>query len=165
VPDYFHKDLYSEFLRERIVFRRINNGLLIFGYGCLVAYLILLWGFGVRDPKFILLDVIGIAGRLSVIVVFKIYEIPNVCLELISEVPSRAILGAKTIEKYRQPILSCLFENLYGKNFNPQLIHMDTDELRGRIIRLERYNWKLWGTVYLVGYATLSFGLILFVLV
>lgn len=151
-PQYNRNDLYKDFLLERKLYQLANLFLWVFGYGCLAVYLILIWFFHVRDPKYFLLDVIGILSRISAIVLFKMYEIPTIFSYLYSDVPALRKWSYNTIHKYKGVILDCLLVNLHGKDYNPSLLHMEMNDLIQYLENKINNYWKTGGKIYFAIY-------------
>ncbi len=160
VPEFQREDLYEEFLRERRTYRFFNVFLWVFGYGCFATYLVLLWGFTIRDPVLFLLDVVGLVSRISAILLHKIYEVPRIFQYLFSENLALQNWSYNTIDKYRNPILGCLLENLYGKNADPSLLLMDFRELKHFLISYNFVSWRKFGRYYFAFYVVFTSALL-----
>ena len=144
----FSRDLYDEFLKERKIYYIWIFSLNILGYSCFCSYLILLFMFHLTNPKYLFLDIYSLYTRLSVLVLYKYFEIPNIVLNLFSQ--SRiSIHSMYTIENHREEILGTLFKNLYGYTYDRNLIYSSKEEIIHYVQNKQRLNWKLLGKIYL----------------
>lgn len=157
-------DRYSEFLLEK----RINTiwiySLNFLGYGCFFYYIYLLVFQDNLNPIYLLLDLYSLYTRLSVLIVFKIFQVPNILLHLL-EKNSIANDAKKTIEKHRAEILDSFFKNIYGYSYDRNLIYLSMTEIKEIVFSFQqnRINWKKIGKVYLGIHIILTLTFFIFI--
>ncbi len=143
-------DQFAEFLLEKRIYKIWIYSLNILGYGCFFYYIFLLFFQNNLKPIYLLLDLYSLYTRLSVLIVYKIFQIPNILLHLLKK-DSIANNSKKTIEKHRAEILDPFFKNIYGYSYDRNLIYLPMSEIREIVFSFQqnRINWKKIGKVYL----------------
>jgi hypothetical protein len=160
---YFSRDLYDEFLKERKTYYFWLISLNMLGYTCFFTYLILLFLLHKTNPKYLFLDFYSLYTRLSVLVLYKYFEIPNIVLDLFSK-PRISANSMYTIENHREEILGTLFKNLYGYAYDRNLLYSSKEEIMYYVQIRQRLNWKLLGKFYLGVHLFISLYFFYFIL-
>ncbi|GBF51724.1 hypothetical protein LPTSP4_32620 [Leptospira ryugenii] len=144
VPSPYHYDLYEEFVQEKKIYHFWKILLYGSGWFCFLFYIVLVFGYHVREAKFFLLDVLGLLLRFSGIVLFKQFEIPKILLYCLDKDPYLHRSAWKTFRKHREEILFHFFTLWKGKFFQRELLQITEEELTIRLTQLtqRRYNWK-----------------------
>ncbi|MDX1957598.1 MAG: hypothetical protein SFU98_03440 [Leptospiraceae bacterium] len=161
IIDYeYYEDLYENYLRERKIFSNLHLFGNIIGYGSFFIYLFLIIVVGNLSLKFIALDFFSIFTRVSVIVLWKYFEVPNLVSNLLSHEEKLVIYSYKTINSHREEILGCFFKNIYGLGYDRTLLNIGLEDLQRQIIELDRFDWKKFGSIYCYFYPPVSISLL-----
>jgi len=150
-PSPLRRDLFQEFLRERFVYGCLRVFVYGIGWSFFLTYLFVLFFSGNRDPRFLLLDVLGLLYRFSGILLFKVFEIPGILVARFDPDHWLSQSARFTLRKHRPSILSVLFENLYGRYYRKSLLELGDEELDALLMKrlYRRYPWKTITTIFL----------------
>jgi hypothetical protein len=150
LPNPYHYDLYKEYLNE-IRFVWISKFILYsLGWACFFTYVVLLFGYGVRDSKYFLLDVSGLLLRFSGIILNKQFEIPKIFDHLLDSDIYVSRSAAKTIVMHRNEIMGRFLTNVYGRYFPKAFMALPIEEISSLVRGLKRkkWNWRKIGPWY-----------------
>lgn len=153
-PSPFHSNRFLEYLNERKLYYFYSTCLNILGYGCFFAYLSILILKTNPNPEYLLLDVFSLITRLSLFIVFKFFEIPNIVLEIKDK--NFSYTAMKTIESNREIILGTMFKNFFGYGYDRNLVYQSKEELIQFLNSKERWNWKKIGKIYFILHTLLT---------
>jgi len=150
VPSRHFVDLYAEFCREQRLYFCLKFMVYGLGWCFFLLYLTMIFGAGVRDPKYLLLDLLGLLYRVSGILLYKVFEIPNVLAYRFDPDPWLSSMARKTLNLHRFPILHTFFLGYYGKFYDKKLLEICDEEL-DRIVNRKlygRYPWKSYAGLF-----------------
>lgn len=148
--------IYSQYLSEQKRYKRFVPILRYFGYSMLILYLILLFTQKGLPPKFFLLNIYSIYCNMSLFIIYEYYKVPTIFQNLFSHDEEIVKESYWLINSKRNEIYQNFLIELYGKNYKPEQLSFDLDEIKKMILSLERSDWKKIGKIYFTVFLIVS---------
>lgn len=98
--------------------------------------------------KYSILTYYSILCRVTGMMIFKYYEVP----EVIHKFAMGDDLRFEIIHENRDEILKRFFKNIYGLGYDRALLNIKKDEFRELVLKLERRDWKKYGRYFSIFY-------------
>ncbi|MBE7413058.1 MAG: hypothetical protein L6Q54_13380 [Leptospiraceae bacterium] len=148
--------IYSDYLKEKRLYRYLNYFFKIFGYGSIALFFYLLWGLKYTEPHYVILPYFGLYVNLSTLVLHKYFEIPRIFFLLQSENTTISDECYSVIDKNREEILKPVIVDLFGWSNLDTYISSNKEEIISFLNNPKRIDWKKIGKWYFTKFTIIS---------
>ncbi len=140
--------LYKQYKSEQKRYKLFVPILRYFGFSMLGLYLYLLFSEKGLAPKYFLLNIYAMYCNASVMVLFQSYKIPWLFKNLLSHNENLANESYRLINNNRDEIYRAFLMELYGRNYKPEEMNHNQEEIKTLILSLETLDWDKISKIY-----------------